>query len=750
MTNAFGGFLHTSPLSNLTSSTSEPPDPHAALASNCIRDYFGPVVQTIADALHARGPSTLLELTANIKHHCLRDWNQERGRLVDRLNRSVVNSSDDALEFRYRGSRVTMNKARGFESAGYITDTSHVRASLIVLLHHGLVKVSGGRQGGGQHGANKNRDLGGGDEIKHIPDPSSPQTHYTYTFLPGRAKLLPRYPLYVQHASTMFDDNASLLVEAALINGRVRGEDAILTVWEAAKAKMEAEKDDDDDDESSSSSDDEKNKEESEESIKALTNIVDSFKKLIEGGYIEMIKPIAKNYDLDNLQKRRGDEAHNDGIRGGEVEFEMNEDGTIVAEKKNKNGNSNKKKRSGSTSGDVEDEDGPKVKKSKVSISENGNGATSTTEQGKEDENHDDSYGSTQPHHPQILSLLKPHRKLIPEGSVYRANTSMFHTSLRAMVISRLVSEMYPDTSSDKAASAKKESDGGDNGSSASNNMKYAGAIVKAALTYAARQEHAPLERILGIEESEEERHHRMAEWGTFCPADIIPYLPAEVTKTLKSQVGGLNQNLSTLLVHMSTLQYPPIVLEVEEALGHPQGGKFEVCTRQLLQRMRDRIVHRVLTTHHGLTAARIVSILGMKGHCESDALAEDAMVPSKEAREILHRLHREKYINMFDMHMTKTHNTGTAIFLWDVMPQRLLKTVVNNVCLGLLNLRLRRQHEVEVGKDWMDRAKEASAAEENVHEEDKRKYHAFCKGLERLDCASLQLDETLMVLKDF
>merc|ERR1712216_660488 len=132
-----------------------------------------------------------------------------------------------------------------------------------------------------------------------------------------------------------------------------------------------------------------------------------------------------------------------------------------------------------------------------------------------------------------------------------------------------------------------------------------------------------------------------------------------------------------------------------------------------------------------------------MKGHCESDVIAEDAMVPAKEAREILHRLHREKYINLFDMHQTKTHNTGTAIFLWNVIPSRLYKTVINNVCLALYNLRLRRQHEVEVGKDWMDRASSGTASEENVHEEDKKKYHAFCKGLERLDCACLQLDET-------
>mmetsp|Transcript_16513 Transcript_16513/g.33911 ORF Transcript_16513/g.33911 Transcript_16513/m.33911 type:complete len:201 (-) Transcript_16513:121-723(-) len=200
----------------------------------------------------------------------------------------------------------------------------------------------------------------------------------------------------------------------------------------------------------------------------------------------------------------------------------------------------------------------------------------------------------------------------------------------------------------------------------------------------------------------------------------------------------------------MTQFQSPPVVVEVEEARGHPSGGKFEICTRQLLQRLRERILHRILSSHQGLVAARIVSILQVKGHCESDAIAEDAMVPAKEAREILHRLHREKYINLFDMHMTKTHNSATAIYLWHVIPARLLKTVFNNVCTALLNLRLRRQHEVEVGKDWMDRAKEAATAEENANDEDKKKYLAFCKGLERLDNACLQLDETLMVLKDF
>lgn len=56
--------------------------------------------------------------------------------------------------------------------------------------------------------------------------------------------------------------------------------------------------------------------------------------------------------------------------------------------------------------------------------------------------------------------------------------------------------------------------------------------------------------------------------------------------------------------------------------------------------------------------------------------------------------------------------------------------------------MRLRRQKEVEVGKDWINRAKEAEATDENENEADKLMFSRFCQGLERLDNAAIQLDE--------
>jgi hypothetical protein len=148
---------------------------------------------------------------------------------------------------------------------------------------------------------------------------------------------------------------------------------------------------------------------------------------------------------------------------------------------------------------------------------------------------------------------------------------------------------------------------------------------------------------------------------------------------------------------------------------------------------MHDCIQHCMLLSPHSLVATYNVSVLCNRKQAKPDLVAKDAMVLTREVREVLHHLHQDQYFNLFDMNMTKTHNTSMAIFLGDVKLFCLLKAVFNNVCTALLNLCLRRQHKVGVGKDWMDRAKELGATEENFHEADMRKFQKFCMGLDRL-----------------
>lgn len=122
-------------------------------------------------------------------------------------------------------------------------------------------------------------------------------------------------------------------------------------------------------------------------------------------------------------------------------------------------------------------------------------------------------------------------------------------------------------------------------------------------------------------------------------------------------------------------------------------------------------------------------------------------MVPAKDTREALHRLYRETYIDLFNINQGKQHNPSSMIYLWGISRARCTRNVADNVCTALCNIRLRRQHEMEVGNVWVERAKDPGAPDENENEADKLMYSKFCQGLERLDAAAIQLDETLMVL---
>jgi len=98
-----------------------------------------------------------------------------------------------------------------------------------------------------------------------------------------------------------------------------------------------------------------------------LKDIVKSFQLLVESGYVEMIKPIASNQELDDLEQQKKERLQDDGIQGGEYEFEMNEDGTIVGERKN-----SKKKRTRSKSVDGDKATTKSKKKQKTANGEHG------------------------------------------------------------------------------------------------------------------------------------------------------------------------------------------------------------------------------------------------------------------------------------------------------------------------------------------------------------------------------------------
>lgn len=508
-----------------------------------------------------------------------------------------------------------------------------------------------------------------------------PQLLYKYKIDASRARLLIRYPRFIEYTKRSHDETAAAIIQELLVHGRMTVQDIVMETEHTLQASLTpstadvkeegpssappttAVKDEKTTDTKPATTGDTTLTSDASSTIKKETyeryvTILDALKNLVEGGYVEMVKPLQHlNYTHEIHTKKS--EGFDVGAKSGQKR-KLNE---FLPKEGNQN---------------------------EIDVVEN------------------------------ILKSGNYQQSHFPPGSVWRVNVHMFHAVLRAFAFGRLVAERF------------------------GNKIDSAGSIISAALKFTAYQRYSPISPTAAMDET-----RRLETIGMFCAEDILHFLPSPVLHTFKNKPGGATANLSRVLIQLAQQSHPKVVNEVESSHGHTQGGIFEISVRQILMHLQRRTLHQFITDAHGEIASRIYSILEAKGYLEAESVADAAMVPVKEAREVLYELFQAKLIILVNLQQGKQHNAATSIYLWGVDCWKTTQSVSGYVALALHNIRLRRLHEMEVGKDWVERAKEPSV-DENEHDLDKLNYNMFCQGLERLDTAALQLDETLMVMKDF
>ena len=184
MTNPFARFVHTSPLSSICH------DPEVSLASNAIREYFGPMVQLVADGLHSRGGSSTLPQIL----HMIQSKSHKKTLTGNAKAQSRTKERNEIL----KESKLKSVSSREAPS------TAAVRAALLVLIQHSIVTFTKTTV----HPANTT-----GIKRKKVV--------YHYQFHLDRARILPRYPRFVEYTKKALDDTAAALVEEMLIQGRL-------------------------------------------------------------------------------------------------------------------------------------------------------------------------------------------------------------------------------------------------------------------------------------------------------------------------------------------------------------------------------------------------------------------------------------------------------------------------------------------------------------------------------------------------
>lgn len=366
------------------------------------------------------------------------------------------------------------------------------------------------------------------------------------------------------------------------------------------------------------------------------------------------------------------------------------------------------------------DKDEPPPKRIRLELDDALLGLEQIQDGGDDDNKHPMNYDED----PAVLKLIKGnalYKSTLPIEAVWRVNQNMLHDSIRALCLGRLVEKLY------------------------GHKVQSAESLVTAALKYRAYLGHS--------KGAAAESGVRPSDTAFFTPNDVMKFLPKSVVQLMENKASKFGSNVSqivtTAFLELAEIRVPTtVVRRVGEDL-------FEVAHASLLEYLRKRICSQLVEDRHGQVAARIIAVLSQQGWLESDTLATAVMVPAKDTRAILHELYRSRYIDLFQLstsHSAKQqYNSSSSIYLWCVHRDRLQRKVVDDVLTAMRNLRLRRQHEAEVvGREWIERAQRQAFEDENENQTDKFNQQKFELGLERIDVALQQLDETLLALIDF
>jgi len=560
------GYFHTkSPMA-----ASHNPNPILGLASNIILQYFGPTIQTVADCLIYHFPASddtitgdpgasLSEIISCVLSVCSRSGGraipESLGKEGPTDHRPVSERDRILADIKRKNllSSVRCNRSKGSEERGYIVDEPMIRAALLTLVHHSLVRV---RMSRNQAFTSK------------VVEGTSLKTSFKYSMDTQRVLCILRYGRYVDWTRTRVFSNTSsstiptssstlgtnlvgaCLIQELCIQGRMLSMELLSNCRELLESHSMSLL-------SQATDIDEK------DDVISKT-LVEVFKQLVDRGFIELVPPMTTPKEEDEQE----------------------------ADFSNMSGQSGQK----GTFSDLHKEKDMCAKNDPILFTEKFPVLSSTLQSPK-------------------------YKRYFPRGVVWRVNVEMFHAHMRAHFIGRLVHERYGDQ------------------------VANAGHIVTAVLRLTAHRQHSPL-----VQDNapntysfpfpftpKEQRRSKMisGDANIFSPDDIMEYLSPHVINALQAKSGGARTQLSTILVTLSLVSKPSVLLEVESAQGHPKGGKFEVITRNIVGFINQHIALQMVRDHLGEIPGRIISILDSRGYTESESIAEAAMVPAKDAREV-------------------------------------------------------------------------------------------------------------------
>ncbi|KAG8010034.1 DNA-directed RNA polymerase III subunit RPC3 [Nibea albiflora] len=200
---------------------------------------------------------------------------------------------------------------------------------------------------------------------------------------------------------------------------------------------------------------------------------------------------------------------------------------------------------------------------------------------------------------------------------------------------------------------------------------------------------------------------------------------------------------------------------------GESGGGMYVVNLHRALANLARATLESVVQERFGSRSARIFRLLLRKRHLEQKQVEDFAMVPAKEAKDMLYTLLSENLVQLQEIPKTPDYAPSRTFYLYTVNQLPTARMLLQNCYKTVANLIERRLFETKESKRLLEKSQrieailaslQASGAEpeqlteveEMITAPEKQQLEALRLHINKLDSAENQVDETIFLLESY
>ncbi|KAK2159751.1 hypothetical protein LSH36_147g08032 [Paralvinella palmiformis] len=189
------------------------------------------------------------------------------------------------------------------------------------------------------------------------------------------------------------------------------------------------------------------------------------------------------------------------------------------------------------------------------------------------------------------------------------------------------------------------------------------------------------------------------------CATVINPLSYNEIYQALPKEL-----NLTRQLVD----QYLKIIVEDSTnfllKVGDSAGGMYTIDFNKCYTTLCKAHIMSVVQERFGSKSSRIYRLLIVKKQLEQKQIEEFAMVPAKEAKEILYKMLEEQFVRFTEIPKTPDHAPSRTFYLFSVDINQVAHMLLERCCKALYNLMAKRIQELTEHKRLLEKQQRVDA----------------------------------------